>query len=37
MVNEFGLKKVNAGYGTVKKIGLGRVVKGEKLIERLRR
>ena len=37
MVNEFGLKKVNAGYGTVKKIGLGRVVKGEKLIERLGR
>ena len=37
MVNEFGLKKVNAGYGTVKKIGLGRVIKGEKLIERLRR
>ena len=37
MVNEFGLKKVNAGYGTVKKIGLGRVIKGEKLIERLGR
>ena len=37
MVNEFGLKKVNAGYGTVKKIGLGSVVKGEKLIERLGR
>ena len=37
MVNEFGLKKVNAGYGTVKKIGLGRVVKGEKLIEGLGR
>ena len=37
MVNEFGLKKVNAGYGTVKKIGLGRVVKGEKLIEKLGR
>jgi hypothetical protein len=32
---EFGLKRVDAGYGDTKKVGVGRVVKGTKLVERL--
>lgn len=36
VVNEFGLKKVDAGYGETKKIGLGRVLKGKELLERIR-
>lgn len=32
---EFGLKKVDAGYGDTKKVGVGRVVDGKKLVERL--
>lgn len=35
IVNEFGLKKVNAGYGETKKIGLGRVIDGTRLLEKL--
>lgn len=35
VVNEFGLKKVNAGYGTTKKVGVGRVIKGAELIKRI--
>ena len=35
-VNRFGLKKVNAGYGQTKKIGLGRVVDGARLLEAIR-
>lgn len=36
VVSEFGLKKVNGGYGTTKKIGLGRVIHGKELLERLK-
>lgn len=36
VVNKFGIKKVNAGYGETKKIGVGRVVHGKRLIEALR-
>lgn len=35
-VNEFGLKKVNAGYGKTKKIGIGRVLDGKELLARIR-
>lgn len=31
--NKFGLKKVNAGYGSTKKVGVGRVVNGKRLFE----
>ena len=31
--NKFGLKKVNAGYGSTKKVGVGRVVNGKRLLE----
>lgn len=33
--NRFGLKKVNAGYGSTKKVGVGRVVDGKRLLENL--
>lgn len=36
VVNQFGLKKVNAGYGTMKKTGVGRVINGKKLLEAIR-
>lgn len=36
IVNQFGLKKVNAGYGTMKKTGIGRVINGKKLLEAIR-
>lgn len=36
VVNQFGLKKVNAGYGTMKKTGIGRVINGKKLLEAIR-
>lgn len=35
-VNEFGLKKVDAGYGTTKKVGIGRVLHGKRLLEKIR-
>lgn len=34
-VNAFGIHKVNAGYGTTKKVGVGRVVDGKRLLERI--
>lgn len=34
-VERFGLERVDAGYGTTKKVGLGRVVKGSKLLKEL--
>lgn len=36
VVNEFGIHKVNAGYGTMKKVGVGRVINGKRLLEALR-
>lgn len=36
IVNEFGLHKVNAGYGATKKVGVGRVIDGKRLLEALR-
>lgn len=33
VVNQFGLHKVNAGYGTTKKVGIGRVINGKRLLE----
>lgn len=33
---EFGLHKVDAGYGDTKKVGVGRVIKGAELLKRLR-
>lgn len=36
-VNEFGIKKVNASYGKVKKVGVGRVLRGKELLERVGR
>lgn len=36
VVSEFGLKKVDCGYGKTSKIGLGRVVSGKELLQRLR-
>lgn len=36
IVNEFGLSKVDAGYGTTKKIGIGRVIDGKRLLEKIR-
>lgn len=35
VVNEFGLKKVDAGYGTTKKVGVGRVINGKRLLEKI--
>lgn len=36
VVNQFDLHKVNAGYGTTKKTGVGRVINGKKLLEAIR-
>lgn len=36
VVNEFGIKKVMAGYGEHKKVGVGRVINGKRLLEKLR-
>ncbi len=36
VVNEFGIKKVLAGYGDHKKVGVGRVINGKRLLERIR-
>lgn len=36
VVNEFGIKKVDAGYGNTKKIGVGRVIDGARLLEKIR-
>lgn len=35
VVNEFKIKKVNAGYGKTKKVGVGRVLRGKELFERI--
>ena len=35
VVNEFKIKKVNAGYGKTKKVGVGRVLRGKELLERI--
>src|SRR5690554_5201605 len=35
IINEFDIKRVNAGYDGTRKIGIGRVIKGEELIKRL--
>lgn len=35
VVSEFGLERVNAGYGKTRKIGLGRVIDGTRLLEKL--
>ena len=35
VVTEFGLERVNAGYGKTRKIGLGRVIDGARLLEKL--
>ena len=34
-VNQFGLHKVDAGYGNTKKIGVGRVLHGKRLLEKI--
>lgn len=34
-VSEFDIHKVDAGYGTTKKIGVGRVVDGKRLLEKI--
>lgn len=34
--DEFGIHKVDAGYGDTKKVGVGRVIKGAELLKRLR-
>lgn len=35
VVNEFGIKKVDAGYGEMKKVGVGRVIDGKRLLEKI--
>lgn len=35
IVNQFDIKNVNCGYGETKKIGVGRVINGKKLLEKL--
>ena len=35
VVNEFGIKKVDCGYGEIKKVGVGRVIDGKRLLEKL--
>ncbi len=35
IINEFDIKRVNAGYDGTRKIGIGRVIKGEELVKRL--
>lgn len=34
-VNQFGLERVDAGYGTTKKVGVGRVIDGKRLLEKI--
>lgn len=34
-VSAFGIKKVDAGYGETKKVGVGRVVNGKRLLEKI--
>ena len=34
-VNEFGIGKVDAGYGKTKKVGVGRVIDGKRLLEKI--
>lgn len=36
IINEFDIKKVDAGYGKTKKIGVGRVIDGKRLLEKIR-
>lgn len=36
VIDEFKLKKVDAGFGDTKKVGLGRVINGKELLERLK-
>jgi hypothetical protein len=33
VLEKFDVKKVNSGYGKTKKIGIGRVIKGSRLLE----
>lgn len=35
VVNEFDIKKVDAGYGTTKKVGVGRVIDGKRLLQKI--
>ena len=35
VVNEFGIKRVDAGYGQTKKVGVGRVIDGKRLLEKI--
>lgn len=35
ILNEFDVKKVDAGYGKTRKIGLGRVIDGARLLEKI--
>lgn len=35
VVNEFGIEKVDAGYGKTKKVGVGRVIDGKRLLEKI--
>ena len=34
-VHEFGLERVDAGYGKTRKIGIGRVINGKRLLEKV--
>lgn len=36
VLNEFDMKKVDAGYGKTKKVGIGRVIDGKRLLEKIR-
>ena len=36
VLQEFDIQRVDGGYNGIRKIGLGRVIRGEKLIEKLR-
>lgn len=35
IIQEFGVEKVDAGYGKTKKIGIGRVIDGKRLLEKM--
>lgn len=35
IVNQFGLERVDAGYGETKKVGVGRVIDGKRLLEKI--
>lgn len=35
VVSEFDIKKVDAGYGKTKKVGVGRIIDGKKLLEKM--